>query len=213
MADYKKYLAEAIGTFFLVFCGPGAMMVHDLYGSVGHIGIGLCFGIIVTVMIYCFGSVSGAHINPAVTIAFSFTRLFPKRLALGYILSQCIGAILASGLLGWLLQPTSEWGQTLPHAGVGASFGFELVLTFLLMLVILGVSTQKKIAEYTAPAVGATVALAALFAGPLCGASMNPARSLAPALFAGTMDSLWLYIIAPILGAVLATVVWKVFGK
>lgn len=209
----RKYLAELIGTFALVFCGTGAIVINEVTsGTVSHVGIGITFGLIVTVMIYAFGSISGAHINPAVTIAFAFTDRFDRGRLLGYILAQLAGAFLASGVLRVLFIDNENLGATLPFGSWQQSFILEIILTYFLMLVILFVSQNKSTSQYTAIAVGATVMLEAIFAGPITGASMNPARSLAPAIVSGNSSVLWIYIVAPIVGAVLASFTW-VFMK
>jgi len=205
-SSLKIYAAETVGTFLLVLVGTGAIVLNDATnGLVTHAGIALAFGGIVTAMIYAFGATSGAHINPAVTIAFWLSGRFEGRLVLPYCLAQLVGALLASGLL-WMLWPSHETlGSTLPTAGVWPAFGLEIGLTFLLMLVILHISSsQPNIAKWTAIAVGTVVMLEALFAGPLTGASMNPARSIGPAVWAFQLVHLWIYLAAPIVGAVLA---------
>lgn len=206
----KKYLAEFIGTFALVFCGTGAIVINDITnGTITHVGIAMTFGLIVTVMIYAFGTISGAHINPAVSIAFSITDLFDRKHLLGYLAAQLLGAFLASGLLFFLFPSHENLGSTLPFGDWSQSFVLEIILTYILMLVILFVSQDKGIQQFTGIAVGATVLLEALFAGPICGASMNPARSIAPAVVSGNVAELWLYILAPIIGALLASLTWK----
>ena len=185
-------------------------MVNEITdGTIGHIGIAFTFGIIVMIMIYSFGAISGAHINPAVTLAFAVTDRFNKEDTFPYLIAQLVGAILSSLTLTFLFASSSTMGETLPSNSWQQSFVLELILTFFLMLVILFVSQNKETASYTAIAVGATVLLEALFAGPICGASMNPARSIGPALISGNLAYLWLYIFAPILGAILASIVWK----
>jgi aquaporin Z len=192
----KKLYAEFFGTFALVFAGTGAIVVnHFSNGAVTHPGIALTFGLIVLAMIYTFGDVSGAHFNPAVTIGFAVARGFPWSEVPRFIGAQLLGAFSASLLLRVLFPENPTLGATLP----------EVILTFLLMLVILNVSTGAKEKGITAGiVVGATIALEAMFAGPVCGASMNPARSLAPALVSGHPEHLWIYLAAPILGALLA---------
>ncbi len=208
----KKYLAEFIGTFALVFCGTGAIVINDVTGgAVSHVGIAATFGAIVTVMIYAFGNISGAHINPAVTIAFSFTDRFDKKYLVGYIIAQLLGALLASGTLRFLFMEHSNLGATIPFDSWHQTFIIEVILTYFLMIVILFVSNDKAVQQFTGIAVGATVLLEAMFAGPITGASMNPARSIAPALVSGNLADLWMYILAPIIGAVLASLTWKVF--
>jgi aquaporin Z len=202
----KKLIAEAIGTFALVFAGTGAIVINDTTGgSITHVGIALTFGLVVLAMIYTVGDISGAHLNPAVTCGFWVSGRFPGALVLPYILSQLFGAFVASGLLRALFPKHLTLGSTLPAASEFQSFILEFVLTFLLMFVILNVSTGAKEKGITAGmAVGATIALEAMFAGNICGASMNPARSLAPAVVSGTFQGLWIYLTAPVAGAVLS---------
>ena len=202
----KKYVAEALGTFALVFVGTGAIVINEVSGGViTHPGIALTFGLIVLAMIYTVGDISGAHLNPAVTIGFWTARRLPGSQVGSYILSQVVGAIIASGLLKLLFPHSKLLGATLPAGSELQSFVLELVLTFLLMLTILNVSTGAKEKGITAGiAVGAVIALEAMFAGPICGASMNPARSFAPALISSHLEHLWLYLIAPPLGAAAA---------
>jgi len=192
-----------IGTFALVFAGTGAIVVNEAAsGVITHVGIALTFGLIVLAMIYTFGDISGAHLNPAVTVGFWAARRLPGHDVFPYIGSQLIGALLASGLLRLLFPASKLLGATLPAGSEGQSFVLEAVLTFLLMLTILNVSSGAKEKGVTAGiAVGAVIALEAMFAGPICGASMNPARSLAPALISGHFEHLWIYLAAPPLGA------------
>jgi len=205
----KKYLAEFIGTFALVFCGTGAIVINDVTnGGVGHIGIALTFGMIVTAMIYAFGNISGAHINPAVSIAFSLTDRFNKKYLAGYLIAQLLGAFFASGILRILFQTHETLGATIPFDTWHQTFILEIILTYLLMVVILFVSQNKSVSSFTGLAVGGTVMLEAMFAGPITGASMNPARSLAPAIVSGNIADLWIYIFAPIIGAILASLTW-----
>lgn len=202
----KKYTAEFLGTFALVFAGTGAIVADQVSnGAVTHPGIALTFGLIVLAMIYAIGDVSGAHINPAVTIAFSVAGRFPFKEVVPYIAAQLAGACAASGLLRILFMDVKNLGMTLPYDLWWQAFVFEVILTMLLMYVILHVSTGAKEKGIMAGvAIGATVGLEAMFAGPICGASMNPARSIAPALFSNHLEHLWIYIVATILGALLA---------
>ena len=207
----KKYIAELIGTFTLVFCGCGAIVTNEFsQGTVTHSGIALTFGLVVMSLIYAFGDISGAHFNPAVTIAFTYAKRFPIKEVPKYILAQCIGASIAAALL-LLLFPTNELlGTTLPQIDVWRVFLFEVILTFFLMLVIINVSTGSKETGIMAGiAIGGVVWFEAQFAGPITGASMNPARSIGPALVSGHIEHLWLYILAPILGAILAVMSCK----
>lgn len=211
----KKYLAELIGTFGLVFCGTGAIIINEVSGgSISHAGIATTFGLIVAAMIHTFGDISGSHINPAVTIAFAIIQKIGVVEALKYIISQVIGALLASFTLHFLFPENQNLGATLPAGSETQSFILEFILTFFLMLVVIHTSQGKKEVQNIAGIViGGTVLLEAMFAGPICGASMNPARSLSPALVSGNLQSVWLYILAPILGAVLAVLTWqKIFS-
>ncbi|HEX4629540.1 MAG TPA: aquaporin [Chthoniobacterales bacterium] len=199
----KKYAAEFIGTFALVFAGTGAIVINEIsHGSITHVGIALTFGLIVLVMIYTLGDISGAHINPAVTIGFWLARRLAGRDVLPYLASQSAGALVASGLMRLLFPASRLLGATQPAGAWWQSFILEFLLTALLMFVILGVSTGAREKGITAGiVVGAVIALEALFAGPITGASMNPARSLAPALVTGQIANLWIYLAAPVLGA------------
>ena len=200
------YIAEAIGTFALVFAGCGAIVVDDLFGApLGHTGVSMVFGLIVMVMIYSIGNISGAHINPAVTLGFFFAGRIQKKDILPYVASQLTGAVAAAGLLKLLFSSHESLGATLPSGGIVNAFVLEIVLSFFLMFVILNVSTghmEKGI--MAGVAIGGTVALEALMGGPVSGASMNPARSLGPALLSGNISTLWIYITAPVIGAWLA---------
>jgi aquaporin Z len=202
----RRPLAEFLGTFILVFAGTGAIVINQASGGViGHPGIALTFGLVVLAMIYTFGDISGAHLNPAVTVAFAAAKRFPWKEVPLYLGAQLAGAFAASGLLKFLFPGPGTLGATLPAGSASQSFVLEVVLTAILMLVILGVSTGAKEKGITAGiAIGATVGLEAMFAGPACGASMNPARSLAPAIVSGHLQHLWLYPVATILGALLA---------
>ncbi len=202
----KRLFAEFLGTFILVFAGTGAIVInHASGGVIGHAGIALTFGLVVLAMIYTFGDVSGAHLNPAVTLSFAAAGRFPANGIPGYISAQFGGAFAASGLLKLLFPADPTLGATLPAGSTMQSFIMEIVLTAILMLVILSVSTGAKEKGVTAGiAIGAVIALEAMFAGPICGASMNPARSLAPAIISGNFQHLWLYPLATVLGAMIA---------
>lgn len=211
----KKYVAEALGTFLLVFCGTGAVVINQqAQGAVTHVGIAITFGVVVMAIIYAFGKVSGAHINPAVSIAFAMTPLLPKKDLIPYIIAQIIGALLASGVLKWMFPAATTLGETLPAGSEMQTFVLEIILTYFLMLVIFMVSQNSpEVSQYTAIAVGGVVLLEAMFAGPISGASMNPARSIGPALVSGNLKSLWVYLAAPVIGAVLATFSWWYFKE
>jgi aquaporin Z len=202
----KKLLAEFLGTFSLVFAGTGAIVIDEVtHGVIGHAGIALTFGLIVLAMIYTFGDVSGAHLNSAVTLAFAVSGRFGWREVPGFLFAQAAGAIVASVLLHFLFPENVLLGATLPAGAVSQSFVLELVLTAILMLAILSVSTGAKEKGVNAGiAIGAVIGLEAMFAGPICGASMNPARSLGPALVSGHFEHLWIYLAAPVVGALLA---------
>jgi aquaporin NIP len=199
----KRFGAEMLGTFGLVFAGTGAIVINaSSNGAITHIGIALTFGLVVLAMIYTVGDISGAHLNPAVTIGFWAARRMPGRDVLPYVASQTVGAVLASLLLRLLFPESKLLGATMPAGSEAQSFILEIVLTFFLMLTILNVSTGAKEKGITAGiAVGAVIAFEALFAGPISGASMNPARSFAPALVSGHFEHLWIYLVAPTIGA------------
>jgi aquaporin NIP len=204
----KKYISEFIGTFSMIFCGTGAMTVNEVTGGeVTHVGIAITWGLIVMAMIYAFGETSGAHFNPAVTVAFAFAKKFAWTEVPKYITAQILGAFAASLVL-WFLFPASETlGATIPTVDVWRAFVLELLLTFFLMVVIINVSTgSKEMGIIAGIAVGGVVLIEAMFAGPITNASMNPARSIAPNIVSGNIEGLWLYILAPIIGAILAVV-------
>lgn len=207
----KKYIAEATGTFGLVFCGTGAIVTNEAFpGTVTHVGIAITFGLVVMAMIYAFGEQSGAHLNPAVTIAFALNRNFPVREIPRYLLSQFIGAVFASLLLRMMFPNAVLLGATLPSGGVWQSFVMEAVLSFLLMMVILQVANgSKEQGLFAGIAIGSVVLLEAMFAGPVSGASMNPVRSLAPALVSGHLQHLWIYLTAPFFGMAIASYLHK----
>lgn len=198
----KRAGAELIGTYALVTAGCGAIMVNATTGALGHVGIALTFGLVIMVMIAATGHISGAHFNPAVTVAFALTRHFPWREVPVYVLGQLSGAILGALTLRLLLGDVAQLGATLPAGSVAQAFGMEVLLTAALMFVIIAVATDTRaVGETAAIAIGATVALDALWGGPVSGASMNPARSLGPAIVAGISEAQWLYIVAPLIGA------------
>jgi MIP family channel proteins len=197
----RALAAEAIGTFALVFAGAGAVMVDAKTHALGHVGVAITFGLVIMVMIYAVGHVSGAHFNAAVTFAFALTRHFPWRRAVAYWLAQFAGAVTAAALLRSSLGNIAHVGATLPSGSQAQSFLWEVVLSAFLMFVVLAVATDTRaVGEAAAIAIGGTIALDAMFGGPISGASMNPMRSLGPALVSGDLHSIWLYIIAPVVG-------------
>lgn len=204
---------EAFGTFVLVFAGTAAIVVNDTTGAITHVGVALTFGLVVLVLVAALGDVSGAHLNPAVTLGFVLAGRFPRRQLGPYVLAQVGGAFAASGLLGLLYPDHPGLGGTHPAGPVGRSFVFELVLTLILMVIVLAISAPgREIGRLAGMVVGAVIGLEALFAGPECGASMNPARSLAPAVVSGQAAGLWVYLTAPPLGAALAVpIAWALF--
>jgi aquaporin NIP len=198
----RALAAEAIGTFALVFAGCGAIMVNAKTDALGHLGVAASFGLVIMVMIYAVGHISGAHFNPAVSLAFALTRHFPWPRLLAYWAAQITGAIAAAALLRASLGDVADIGATVPSGSDGQAFLWEVVLTFFLMFVIMAVATDTRaVGEAAALAIGGTVALDALFGGPITGASMNPARSLGPALIAPEFTALWVYLLAPLVGA------------
>lgn len=207
----KRYAAELLGTFIMVFCGCGAMVIdQQTGGAVSHVGVAITWGTAVMSLIYALGDVSGAHMNPAVSIAFSIAGRFQPKELLPYILSQLAGAMLASLTLNLLFPANDTLGATLPSGSAMQSFVLELLLTFFLMLVILNVAHgSKEQGLFAGVVIGSVVGLEAMFAGPICGASMNPARSIAPALLSGHLENLWVYLLAPFIGAGLAAPVWR----
>jgi MIP family channel proteins len=206
----RALVAEAIGTFALVFAGAGAVMVDAKTHALGHVGVAITFGLVIMAMIYAVGHISGAHFNGAVTFAFALTRHFPWPRALGYWLAQFVGALSAAALLRGSLGNIAHVGATLPSGSQGQSFLWELVMTAFLMFVILAVATDTRaVGEAAAIAIGATIGLDAMFGGMISGASMNPMRSLGPALVSGDLHALWLYIVAPFVGAALGGLAYQ----
>jgi aquaporin NIP len=210
-----KYLAEILGTFAIVFCGTGAIIINqETAGAITHVGVAITFGLIVMCMIYALGNIYGAHFNPAVTLAFALFNKFKWKQVLPYVMSQTLGAFAASTLLRLLFPANKLLGATLPSGVWSQTFILEFILTFLLMLVILHVANgSKEQGMFAGLAIGGTVLLEAMFAGPICGASMNPVRSLAPAVVSGHTQYLWVYLTATVFGALSAVPVWKLLNQ
>ena len=208
----KKLLAEFLGTYAMVFAGTGAIVIdQQTHGAITHVGVAITFGLIIMSMIYAFGDISGAHLNPAVSIAFTISGRFPLKQLVPYILSQLAGALLASLTLKLMFPANELLGATMPSGDEMQSFVMEVILTFFLMLVIINVASgSKEQGMFAGLAIGAVVALEAMFAGPVSGASMNPARSISPAIMSGHTEHLWIYIAAPIAGAIMAVPVFKI---
>lgn len=206
----RKSVSEILGTFALVFCGTGAIVIDNVsHGAVSHVGVAVTFGLIVMAMIYGLGEVSGAHLNPAVSIAFTLAGRLPVKALAPYLASQIVGALLASATLRLLFPTDLLLGATIPAGSPWQSFVLELLLTYILMIVIINVATgPKEQGLFAGIAIGSVILLEAMFAGPICGASMNPARSLAPAVVSGHIENLWVYLTAPVIGAALAIPTW-----
>ena len=202
----KKYYSEFIGTFIMMFCGTGAMAIDEITnGSVTHVGVAITWGLIIMSLIYALGETSGAHFNPAVTIAFTVNKSFPLKLVLPYLCSQFVGSISASLLLKYLFPTSLFLGASLPRNGDLQSLILEIVLSFLLMIVILKVAKgSKEQGLFAGIAIGSVVLLEAMFAGPISGASMNPIRSLTPALVSGHLSQVYIYIVGPPIGMLVA---------
>jgi MIP family channel proteins len=210
LVPVKPHLAEALGTFALVFFGCGAIAVGAETGQLGHPAVALAFGLVIAVMIYALGHISGAHFNPAVSVGFAVGRHFPWSRVATYGLAQVSGAVLGALALRLTLGAEADLGVTQPSGSVLQSLAWEALLTFFLMLVITAVATDTRaVGEAAALAIGGTVALGALVGGPVSGASMNPARSMGPALVSGDFDALWLYLVGPVVGAVAAAIVYR----
>jgi MIP family channel proteins len=206
----RRLVAEAIGTFALVFAGCGAIMVDAKTHQLGHVGVAITFGLVIMFGIYAVGHISGAHFNPSVTFAFALTRHFPWGRAIGYWSAQLTGALAAAAVLRASLGNKANVGATLPSGSAVQAFVWELLLTFFLMFVIMAVATDTRaVGEAAAIAVGGTVGLDAMFGGPITGASMNPARSIAPAIVSGTAQSLWVYVVGPLAGASLGALAYQ----
>lgn len=210
----KKIIAEFIGTYFLIFAGTGAIMVNSLTNSLTHVGVALTFGLVVLALIYSFGHISGAHFNPAVTVAFLFLGEITKKEAMTYILTQLIAALASSTTLLIMFGNVSNLGSTIPSGSWLQSFILEYVLTFILMMVILTSAVHgKAVKSFAGLAIGATVALEAMFGGPISGASMNPARSFGPAIVSGEFSTLWIYLVATILGSLSAALIYTLLHE
>jgi aquaporin NIP len=206
----RSLAAEAFGTFALVFAGAGAVMVDAKTHALGHVGVAITFGLVIMAMIYAVGHISGAHFNGAVTFAFALTRHFPWPRAVGYWGAQLAGAVTAAAILRGSLGDIAHVGATLPSGSQGQSFLWELVLTTFLMFVIMAVATDTRaVGEAAAIAIGGTIGLDAMVGGPISGASMNPMRSLGPAIVSGDFYALWLYIVAPVIGASLGALLYR----
>jgi len=206
----QALVAEFVGTFFLVFAGTGAIVVDALTHTVTHVGVALVFGLVVAALVYALAHISGAHFNPAVTVGFWAAGEFPGRRVPLYIAAQLLGAIAASFIVGLMFGRVADLGATVPNGAASTSFWLELLMTFLLVFVILGSAVHgRAIRSFAGIAIGSTIGLDALFGGPISGASMNPARSLGPALVAGVCHDQWVYLIAPVLGALLAVATYK----
>jgi aquaporin NIP len=203
--------AEVIGTFMLVFAGAGAIMVDAKTHALGHVGVAISFGLVIMAGIYAVGHISGAHFNPAVTLGFVLTRHFPPPRAIAYWCAQLLGALAAAALLRASLGNIAHVGATLPSGSQAQSFLWELVMTAFLMFVIMAVATDtRSVGEAAAIAIGGTIGLEAMFGGPISGASLNPARSIGPALVSGDFHALWIYIAAPLAGAAIGALVYQV---
>ena len=206
----RALVAETIGTFALVFAGAGAIMVDAKTHALGHVGVALTFGLVIMAMIYAVGHISGAHLNPAVSFAFTLLRHFSWTRMVAYWAAQVAGALLAAVILRGSLGNVAHVGATLPSGSQRQSFLWELILTFFLMFVIMAVATDTRaVGEAAAIAIGGTVGLDAMFGGPISGASMNPARSVGPAVVSGDLHALWLYIVAPLIGAALGAFAYQ----
>ena len=206
--------AEFIGTFFLVFAGTGAIVVDSTTHAVTHVGVSLVFGLVITVLIYALGHISGAHFNPAVTTGFWALREFPGKRVPWYVAAQMLGATAASGTVLALFGRTGDLGVTMPQGTAAVSLVLEALMTFLLVIVIFGSAVHgKAVKSFAGIAIGGTIALDALFGGPVSGASMNPARSLGPAIVSGLWSDQWVYVAGPLIGALLAVVAYKLMTR
>jgi aquaporin Z len=210
--EYRSYLAEMLGTFILIFCGTGVIIVdQEFNGIITHPGISITVGIVVATMIYGFGDISGAHMNPAVTVGFYLAKEFPAKQIVPYFISQALGAVCASALLRYTFPSNIGLGMTHPGIGIYQALIFEIILAFILMIVILNVAKgSKEKGLFAGIAIGGVIAMEIMFAGPVSGASMNPVRSLAPALIKGQFQGLWIYLVGPFIGVSIAVFFWKI---
>jgi aquaporin Z len=207
-------IAEFIGTFFLVFAGTGAIVVDSLTHAVTHVGVSLVFGLVITVLIYALGHISGAHFNPAVTTGFWALGEFPGRRVPWYVAAQLFGAVAASSLVLALFGQSGSLGVTMPQSAAATALVLEALMTFLLVIVIFGSAVHgKAVKSFAGIAIGGTIALDALFGGPVSGASMNPARSLGPAIISGLWSDQWIYVVGPLAGALLAVAAYKLMTR
>ncbi len=214
MTMFKESMAEFIGTFALVFAGTGAIVDDSLTGQLGHIGVAMSFGLVVGVLVCSLGHISKAHFNPAVTIGFFSISKMEKNLVLPYIIAQIGGAIFASALIYIIFGNSGNLGVTMPSGPWTQSFILEIIMTFFLMLVIISVATDARVKpEVSGIAIGGTVALDALFGGPISGASMNPARSLGPAIIGRIFEHQWIYLVAPVIGSLIAVETYEFIRK
>jgi aquaporin NIP len=208
----RRALAEGLAAFALVFAGCGAIVADAVYdGALGSVGVALVFGLVIMVMVYAVGHLSGAHINPAVTLAFTLTRHFPRREAAAYVTAQLVGAVAGALALAaiWTDHP-ADLGATIPSVGAGSALVYEALMTAFLMFVIMAVATDTRaVGAAAAIAIGGTIGLDALFGGPVTGASMNPARSLGPAIASGEWSDIWVYVIGPVSGAALGALAYQ----
>lgn len=205
-------VSEAVGTFTLIFAGCGAIVIDSLTAQIGHVAIAIVFGLVILVMIDALGHISGAHLNPAVTVAFAVTRRLPWWLVPRYVAAQAVGALLAAGALRVMFGPVASLGATFPSGPIQQSLVLEVVITFVLMFVISAMATDTRAHNHAAIAIASTVVFVALFAGPISGASMNPVRSLAPALLSWSWTSQWIYVVGPLLGAVSGAIAYQMMA-